>query len=84
MGDNTNEKGLEKLKTKKKSPIVVFIALNPKCHSFNHLTLDDVNKDLDKEDIAKGYLEWLLNANFLKKNHYINSQKTIEQIKIML
>ena len=72
MGDNTNGNGLGKAKDETKYlPIVDFIALNPKCYSFNHLTLDDVNKDKDKEDIANGYLKWLLNAKFPKNLEFL-------------
>ena len=45
MRDNTNENVLGKAKDETKHlPIVDFIALNPKCYSFNHLTLDDKKK----------------------------------------
>ena len=48
IGDYTNEKGLRKAKDETiYLPIVDFIALNPKCYSFNHLTLDDVKKEYE-------------------------------------
>ena len=48
MGENTNGTGLGKAKDETTYlPIFDFIALNPKSYSFNHLTLDDVNKSYE-------------------------------------
>ena len=48
MGENTNGTGLGKAKDETTYlPIFDFIALNPKRYSFNHLTLDDVNKSYE-------------------------------------
>ena len=52
IGDSTNEKGLRKAKDETiYLPIVDFIALNPKCYSFNHLTLDDKKKNTNKKTL---------------------------------